>query len=194
MFSIKSRFGSIQVRKFYLLEFAGLPNIIKTRGAGLVRKGLVSDIPEMANLDYYGKQGIFVDRFSSGDHCVAAVANGNIIGYEWFSCNLSHREERYLYTIPVPDNAIYAYDAFLVPAYRGSGVWIKFKKYLGELMRAQARRRIITLIDAENRLSLNTHIRFGFTACSSIVLIKVFNTRYFRKKRFDLQSFKGPEI
>jgi hypothetical protein len=174
---------TIQIGKFHLLEFKGLPNIPETRGSGMVRRGLVSDIEEMARLDTYQKQNIFRDRFSLGDDCVVADVNGKIVGYEWFSCRPCHREQRYQYRIPIPEDAWYAYDAFIKREYRLRGIWLKFKKYLGELMKESGRRRIITLIDADNTPSLNTHRRFGFILSKSVFFVKFGNKRYFRETR-----------
>lgn len=175
-------FHTVQFRRFLLLEYAGFPDIGNIRGPGLVRKGETADINEMAMLENSEKRETFRERFSIGDHCAVAVHNNKIIGYEWYSCHPSHREQRYLYPISIPADAVYAYDAFIQPEYRISGIWVKLKKHLGEQMRCLGRRRIITMIDTDNKLSLNTHLRFGFTIFKSVVLLNLAGKRCFWEK------------
>lgn len=179
-------FRIIQVRRFHLLEYAGCPDAANTRGPGQVRQAGPADINGMAMLEHSGKGEIFRRRFSEGDHCAAAVRNEKIIGYEWYTCTSPHQEQRYGYIIQVPPEAIYAYDAFIAPGYRISGIWVKLKKHVGEHMRRLGKRRIITLIDADNTLSLNTHLRFGFTVFKSVALVKVAGKMYFREKKRDV--------
>jgi hypothetical protein len=57
----------------------------------------------------------FLKRFQSNDHCVIAVVDGRVVGYEWFCDKPAHVEERYSYEIEIPRSSIYAYDAYIVP-------------------------------------------------------------------------------
>ncbi len=177
----KITFHAVQIRKFHLLAYAGCP-AGNGRGPGLVRKGEPSDIAGMAMLEGSGKQKIFEERFRAGEHCTVAEYNGKIIGYEWYSSSSYHIEQRYFYTVAIPENSIYAYDAFIRPDYRISGIWVRFKQHIGEEMRKLNRVRIITLIDSDNKLSLNTHTRFGYAPFKSVMLVKVAGKRYFSEK------------
>lgn len=184
-------FGFVQIRRFNLLEYSGAPEVLKTRGPGQVREGGPPDISGMATLGIPGKREIFRDRFSAGDRCAVAVHEGKIVGYEWYTCKASHQEQRYRYTITVPAEAIYAYDAFIDPVYRISGLWIKLKKHLGGQMKLLGRRRIITLIDGENTLSLNTHLRFGFRMFKSVYFFKLAGKRYFHESSAEDDTAHG---
>lgn len=173
---------TVQIRKFYLLAYEGLPAAGNGRGPGIVRKGTPSDIQAMAVLEDSEKQKIFEERFRAGEQCMVAEHNGTIVGYEWYSSRPVHIEQRYVYAVSVPNNAIYTYDAFIRPEYRISGIWVRFKNHLGEEMAKQNRSRIITLIDSDNAFSLKTHTRFGYELFKSIILLKVAGKRYFSEK------------
>jgi hypothetical protein len=175
----KLTLNRIQVRRFYLLQHPSRPDVTRTRGPGKVRKADLPDVDEMAGLEDAAKKQFFADRFLTGDHCVVAVVDEKIVGYEWFSTKAQHVEERYRYAIPIPDDTIYAYDGFIITECRLLGIWIRFQKYLAELMRQQGRSRIITLIDSDNIHSLNTHVKFGFIIFKKIVLVRIGSKRFF---------------
>ncbi|OGW50301.1 MAG: hypothetical protein A2078_10790 [Nitrospirae bacterium GWC2_57_9] len=191
-------FQFVQVRRFYLMAYSSIPDVRGLRGPGLIRNGEPTDIGAMAMLDTLERQEIFRQRFGAGDHCAVAVAGSRIIGYEWFTSKRFHEEQRYLYPLSVPDDAIYAYDAFILPEFRISGVWVRFKKHLAEQMRELGRQRIITLIDSHNALSLKTHVRFGFTVYKSVLFVRVGGKRFFLERdgaspgiRSDLRQPRG---
>jgi hypothetical protein len=183
----KLTFHTVQIRKFYLLAYAGFPRVANNRGPGLVRKGEPSDVAGMALLEDAVKQKIFQERFLAGEHCAVAEHKGKIVGYEWYSSSSIHIEQRYLYTISIPQDAVYAYDAFIQPEYRISGVWVRFKTFIGEEMKRLNKGRIITMIDSDNTLSLKTHTRFGYSVFKSIVVVNVAGKRYFSEKESDVR-------
>ena len=81
------------------------------------------------------KRAIFESRFAAGDHCVVAVADGRIVGYEWFCEQPVHREAEWDYPIQIPAGCVLrSSDAFIDPGYRNGGLWLRFKAHLGEWM------------------------------------------------------------
>ena len=68
---------------------------------------------------------------------------------------------------------VYAYDAYIDPPYRNTGIWLRFKAYLGEWMAARGKRGVLTFIDYGNWPSLRTHLRFGFEPTESVVAVRV---------------------
>jgi len=172
----KVPFQPIKIGWFYLLEFNGVPlqEHCQSRGLGDIRKGTIEDIEGMARCGNKPPE-IFLKRFIAGDHCVVAMIKGRIVGYEWFCNNPSHLEGCYFYKINIPQDAVYAYDAYVLPEYRISGIWLKFKRYLAGLMPQLGKNRIITLIYYGNRMSMNTHVRFGFKPFLSVFIIGLFN-------------------
>jgi hypothetical protein len=180
-------FRPVDINCFYLFEYAGIPphNPQFCRGRAEVRRATRQDLEGMANCQ--NTPDAFLDRFNSNDDCVVAVADDHIVGYEWFSDKPFYVEERYSYKILIPPDAIYAYDAFVLPEHRLGGIWLKFMSvYLRELMYAQRRKRIITMVDYGNRISMSTHLRFGFK-----VFLRVFVIRVFGKSIFLTRTIRG---
>ncbi len=172
---------TVQAASFCLLEYAGIPNL-RARGPGAVRRGEPSDIDSMEILEGAGKERIFLERFSRGDYCVVAVQDGKLLGYEWYTSKSPHCEDRYLYPVSFPEDAVFTYDAFILPKYRVSGIWIRFQWFIGEHMRAMGKKRVVTLIDRYNALSINTHLRFGFHIYRRILYLKLAGKRFFRER------------
>jgi GNAT superfamily N-acetyltransferase len=131
------------------------------RGPGEIRAGSLNDLNRLA-ICGENKYQKFLERFQAGDHCVVAQLGAGIIGYEWFSIRPRHVAEPFKYRITVPCDCIYAYDAFILPEYRGSGVWLRFKSHLAALMEDLGRRRVLTYVEQGNELSLASHFRLGF--------------------------------
>lgn len=169
----------IQIRRFSLLVHNGIREIKSPRGPGEVRKGTPDDIDQMARFE--NKKSLFEKRFAANEHCLIASINGAIVGYEWFTDAAFHIEERYRYRITIPADTVYAYDAYIMPEYRMCGFWPKFKKGMSAVMKELGRSRIITLIDYENTVSINTHLRFGFMPLKNILVIRILGKSFFRE-------------
>ncbi len=176
----KIPFHPFQVGHFFLLSYSGIPSDITIRGRGEFKRGTLEDLYNMAKLE--DKQELFLNRFNRGYYCCVAEVDGKIVGYEWFSDKSFHLEERYFYRITIPSDSIYAYDAYILPEYRISGLWLKFKRYLASLMKELDKNRIITMIDYGNDLSMNTHLRFGFKIFKSVFVINLFGKSFFIEK------------
>ena len=132
---------------------------------------------------------MFLKRFAAGDYCVVAVVEGRIVGYEWFCDRSFYVEERYSYRIDLAPEAIYAYDAFILPDYRLTGIWLKFKGlYLRELMKGLGKGRILTMIDSGNRVSMQTHLRFGFRIVRRVFVVKTCGKSFFHATALPLES------
>src|SRR5207244_3808888 len=97
----------------------------------------------------------------------------DIVAYEWFCEREVHYEGAWGYRIDIPEGFVYAYDAYIDPAYRNAGIWLRFKAYLGELMAASGKRGVLTFVDYGNWASLGTHVRFGFKTGASVLAMKV---------------------
>lgn len=166
----------------YLLALNNVSRVrsLSSRGRGYVRAGVPEDAQEMGRLE--DKQELFLERFAEKEHAAVAIIDGKIVGYEWFSDKSLHVEARYSCKIDIPPNALYAYDAFVLPEYRIGGLWIKLKVYSADLMQKLGRDQIIVLVDLENRLSLNTHLRFGFVPFRSVYTVRLFMKTFVMQK------------
>jgi hypothetical protein len=169
----------VHVSQFYLVQFRNMPQQrrLSSRGRGYARAARPEDAYEMGQFE--NKHEIFLRRFAAKEHGIVAIVDGKIVAYEWLSDKPFHIEERHLYKIHIPPNAFYAYDAHILPEYRMSGLWLKLKLYAFDLMGKLGRDTVISFINQENRLSMNTHLRFGF-----VPFRRVYGARFFRKAIF----------
>ncbi len=186
-------FTPLDVNCLYFLEYLGLPpqNPNLLRGPGAVRDATVQDLEGLTKCQ--DRPLAFLNRFKADDHCVVAVADGQIVAYQWFCAKPFYVEERYAYRIDVPPDTIYEYDVFILPAYRLGGLWFKFHcLYLKELMQRLQRRRIIGMVDYGNRISMSTHLRFGFRVFRRVAVVKLFGKSFFIEKTFRADEFEAP--
>lgn len=170
----------LDINCLYFLEYVGIPRRDAALGRARcdVRSATTADLEGLAGCQ--NTPDAFLKRFDSNDHCVIALVDGRIVGYEWFCDKPAHLEERYAYKIEIPRSAIYAYDAYILPEYRLSGIWLKFKMvYLRELMQSLHKRKIITMVDGGNHLSMSTHLRFGFKLVRKVFILKLFGKTFF---------------
>jgi GNAT superfamily N-acetyltransferase len=172
-------FRPVDAGRLRFLRLGAAPSVAPSmlRGRVVVRRGTAADLPDLAALQ--DKRAVFASRFAGGDHCVVAVANGRIVGYEWFCAGPVHRESEWNYPIAIPAGAVYAYDAYVDPAYRNGGVWLRFKSYLGDWMAASGRHEVITFVEEGNVASWRTHIRFGFTPAKTVLALRLFGVMFF---------------
>ena len=176
-------FRPIDVGKLCFLQLTGVPNVpaAMLRGHADVRFATPADLDGLARLQ--DRTDAFLERFAQGDRCVVAIADGRIIGYEWFSDNAVHDEASWGYRITIPGGFVYAYDAYIDPAYRNTGVWLRFKAHLAEWMTAGGKQGVLTFVDYGNWPSLRTHLRFGFEPTENVVALRVMGLRMFRRAR-----------
>ena len=166
-------FRPIDVGKLCFLRLERVPQIAPAllRGPGLVRAATVDDLEALVALR--NDRDVFADRFAEGDRCAVAEVAGRIVGYEWFCDRDTHEETAWGYRIVIPAGYVYAYDAFIEPRYRNSGIWPRFKAYLGDLMRETGHVGVLTFVDYGNWPSLRTHLRFGFKPDTDVFVIKI---------------------
>lgn len=173
-------FKPIDINCLHFLEYTGVPDlgVALPRTDCEIRSATLKDLPGITACQRTPET--FLKRFESKDRCAVAVIGGRIVGYEWFCDKPSHMEERYAYKVEIPPQAIYTYDAFILPEHRLSGIWVKFKNaYLRELMEKLGKRKIITMIDRGNHLSMNTHLRFGFQPVRVVFVFKLLGKAFF---------------
>ena len=182
-------FTPIDVTKLCFLKLETVPRVSPAllRGRGVVRRGTVADLDDLTALQ--DKRAIFESRFAVGDHCVVAIADGRIVGYEWFCEQPVHREAEWGYPIRIPAGCVYAYDAFIDPGYRNGGVWLRFKAYLGEWMAARGKRSVITFVEHGNVASWRTHLRFGFAPSVTVLAVRILGRTFFKEELADGQEF-----
>ena len=110
----------------------------------------------------FDKRAIFEKRFEAGEICLAARADGGIVGYEWFSTKSPQVEERYGYTFDLPSDALYAYDAYTSESHRGRGVWREVMIAAEALMAREGKRRVLAHVEYGNPVSYRAHLKVGY--------------------------------
>ncbi len=175
-------FAPLDINCLYFLEYTGIPPndgiFGRSRGSAEVRGATPADLEGMTRCQ--NTPATFLERFHSNDSCVVAVAEGRIVGYQWFCEHPIHVEERYSYKIEVPADAIYTYDAFILLEHRLTGIWVKFNSlYLRDLMQRLNREKVLSMVDYGNWMSMNTHLRFGYKPFRRVLVVKVFGKSFF---------------
>ncbi len=152
----------INAGKLFFLKYDGLPaNVTRTPFKGNVCWASEEHVHALAQC--CNKPDVFRKRFDYGNHCLMALnENKTVVGYEWFSLNSDYHECKYNYDFSIPDDTVYAFDAFILNEYRMQGIWNIFKEKLSELMQQNKRNKIITYIEFGNLQSFKTHFRYGF--------------------------------
>jgi hypothetical protein len=179
-------FRPLDVNCLYFLEFAGVPppHANYQRGRAEVRRATLDDLEGLTKCQ--NAPSAFRRRFAANDQCAVAVLDGRIIGYQWYCARPVYLEERYSYGLKIPPDAIYEYDIFILPEHRLAGLWFKFHGvYLRELMTRLSRRTIIGMVDYGNRLSMSTHLRFGFKLVRRVLVVQIFGKSFFVTKALD---------
>jgi hypothetical protein len=171
----------LDINCLYFLEYNGIPpdNIPASRSRAEIRNATLMELEELTRCENTPRQ--FLNRFHAKDYCVVAVREGRIVGYEWATDKPYCKEERYSYRIEIPPDAIYLYDCFILPEFRlVEMIWLKFVSlYMGPLMQRLGREKIITMIDYGNRISMNTHLRFGFQLTRKVFVLRAFGKSFF---------------
>ncbi len=167
----------VDVGKLCFLQLNALPNVPASmlRGHADVRFATAEDLDALGRLQ--NKTPLFRQRFDDGDQCMLAIVDGRIVGYEWFSDGPVHHESGWGYAVTIPGGYVYAYDAFIEPAYRNTGVWLRFKSYLAGWMAARGKRGVLTFVDYGNWPSLRTHLRFGFRPTEDVIALRIISRR-----------------
>jgi GNAT superfamily N-acetyltransferase len=166
-------FKPVDVGKLCFLRLDTIPRVPAglLRGPGLVRGATRDDLDALVLLR--DQRSVFLDRFADGDHCVVAEVDRRVVGYEWFCEREVHDETGWGYRIVIPPGFVYAYDAFIDPQFRNSGVWLRFKAHLAERMKEAGNLGVLTFIEYGNWPSLRTHLRFGFKPDTEVLVVKI---------------------
>jgi hypothetical protein len=177
-------FKPLDINCLYFIEYKGIPpdNMQFSRSRAEIRSATFEDLEGLTKCENTPRE--FMNRFRSNDYCVVAVRDSRIVGYGWATDKPSCIEERYSYRIDVSPDAIYLYDCFILPEYRVVHmIWLRFISiYMGQLMQRLGKKRMIGMIDYGNRISMNTHLRFGFKLTHKVFVIRVFGKSFFLKR------------
>jgi hypothetical protein len=173
-------FRPVDIGRLLFLRLDGVPRVSPAllRGCGTVRRATLDDLDGLVRLQH--SAAVLQERFARGDWCAVAVVNQRIVGYEWFCEQAVHHETAWGLSIPIPSGFVYAYDAYIDPRFRNTGLWLRFKAYLGDWMGATDKRGVLTFVEDGNLPSLRTHLRFGFRPANTVLAMKILGMSLFR--------------
>jgi GNAT superfamily N-acetyltransferase len=115
-----------------------------------------------------GPRDLFEQRFSVlQDRCVAAMDGSGVVGFEWLSVRDERREPLMPLRFEIPASHAYAYDAFVLPAFRGRGLWAGLVRELAGAAGELGRPYVFSHVSRYNELSQAAHRGVGFTRVSS---------------------------
>jgi GNAT superfamily N-acetyltransferase len=144
----------------------------------VIRPGTPLDLQGMIECQNFPER--LRERFAEGERCVVAAVGDRIVGYQWFCDKPWRIEERYGYRVDIPADAIYGYDAFVVPRYRRARIWTRFHTVcVNEFLRQLHRCKIIAMVDEGNTVSMNAHLRLGYKLYRKVYVLKVLGKSFY---------------
>jgi hypothetical protein len=169
----------LDIHKLWLIRFEGAPQPSSKmlRGTATVRSGAPTDVDGMSLCE--GKKAeVFLRRFDARDFCIVAEADGRIIGYAWFSVAPVYDDLYFGFSFQVPSDSVFGYDGFIIPEYRLTGAWLKFQSFLGLWMKQVGKSAVFAAVEHSNRVSLATHLRFGFEPYATVWVVRILSRRF----------------
>ncbi len=193
-------FSAFDVNCLHCLEFemAGEHRPAIANAQLEIREGTRLDLDRMASCQNYPDR--LPERFEAREHCVIAAIAGRVVGYQWFCDKPTRIEERYSYPVQIPSDALYGYDAFVLPEYRQMKVWTLFHtSYLQALLARLHRRRIVVMVDQTNAISLRAHFRLGYRLFRKVYVLKLFGKSFWITRQSsglvkELQPLPSPDL
>lgn len=101
-------------------------------------------------------------RFAAGAECRMALVKGRFAGMHWVVRGQYVEDEvRCTYVIDRPDLAVWDFDVYVEPAFRGSRVFLRLWQAAEQSLAAQGMQWSFSRIDVLNAGSLASHARMG---------------------------------
>lgn len=171
-------FAPVRIGRLCFLRLEAVPQVpdSQMRGPGTVRWGAREDLDALIELR--DKKAEYLRRFDAGDYCVVAAVGERIVGYEWFCDKSTHYESVWGYSVEIPEGLVYAYDAYIDPGYRNTGLWLRFKAHLATLMLGSGKIGVLTFVDYGNWPSLRAHLRFRFRPSKTVFAFRILGLTY----------------
>jgi GNAT superfamily N-acetyltransferase len=168
-------FHPIRVVYFRRLELRGSPEA-PVRAETTTRLADRSDLNLLVRC--FDKRETFERRFASGESCLIALADGAVVGYEWFSTKRRQVEERYGYPFDIPGDALYSYDAYTSESHRDRGVWRQIMVAAAAMRAREGKERIVAHVEYGNPGSYAAHLRVGFRPIERYLFLSVLGLRF----------------
>jgi len=165
----------------YFFKYTGdHDSVLRARFPGTIRWGDQSDLPGIIECAGRSKDEFFKQRIKNGDRCIVAVeAHDSIQAYGWLCMDNRHIEDKTGFVLEFPRRSLYAYDIYITPKYRLTGIWVGIMQLILDSAYYHPDAGLHCFIDYGNTASLKPHIRYGFKVYQRTVILS-FMGRSFR--------------
>jgi hypothetical protein len=150
---------------------------IRTRIAG------IADLPALNRFMDKGER--YANRFGKGDIAIVAELHDEIVGMVWIEIGNGHYEEEYEYRFPYPERSAWQYDGYISPDYRVMGVWASIADEVVRHLGQRSLPTVYCIVQGLNRLSINSHLRYGYRARRQVVFVRFLFLRIYLEKNLD---------
>jgi len=174
----------VSIRLLYFFKYTGEhKSKLIPRFSGTIRWGSEQDLPGILRCSNPGKNNIYLDRFKQGEKCLVAIdKDGNTAGYGWLSLKQAHTEDKTNIVFEFPQQSIYAYDIFVQPRYRLTGLWVGLIQLILNSEYYDPTSGLYCFVSHGNHASLRPHIRYGFELFEQQTIVTVLNRSFSIKK------------
>lgn len=162
------------VKKYYVFEFDLRTaitrfNLLETPKIDLkIDLTNVNNIEELTNLEQFDAKSFRI-YFNRGDLCFCAKLNEKIIGYAWFSTKKASFHREFI----VPENMVYAHNAYTVPEYRRLGVSIAVALYAFSYLLKKGYNLEYYCVSIDNVPNLKRNEKLGTNKLGILVVKKI---------------------
>jgi GNAT superfamily N-acetyltransferase len=111
-------------------------------------------------------------RLRDGQVCAVARHGNDIVASCWLTCTPVRVTEIRRLVVPGPED-VYLYDAFTIPAWRGSGLFSALLQHLLAFARTRGRARALIFALARNRASRRAIERAGFEVFGRVSRVEI---------------------
>ncbi len=174
----------LKLRILYFFKFTGdHHSALSPRFPGEIRWGGPEDLPGIIKCAGRGKDKLFRQRLENGDKCIVAInERGITAGYGWLSLDSRHAEDRTGYVFEFPPGSIYAYDFYIHPRFRLTGLWVGFMQLILDSPHYDPDAGLHCFISYGNTASLKPHIRYGFRIYQRKTILSAFGRSFMFEK------------
>ncbi len=104
--------------------------------------------------------------------CFAAVDRGRLANYSWYALRHVEPEHSFNLGLTLPDDTVYMYKAFTLPAYRGQRLHQATIHRAVQAFAATGIRRLVAIVEYGHWASLRSHLRMGCRRAGRFCLIR----------------------
>jgi GNAT superfamily N-acetyltransferase len=120
----------------------------------------------------HGASAVASRRFARGERCFGIWLDGKLVSTRWLARGTVRLEYIDRETVLAPTD-VYYHDVYTAPEYRGRGLSRVAAVVVSELLAAEGARRIVGVLEPENRAALGANKMAGYRTVGKIGYVKV---------------------